>query len=360
MNLKNAKQLIKTLYKRQIETGIRFTAELESGPGLGKSEGTLQCAEELSMPTDKGGIGEEVGFRAYFLSTLEQPDVRGFGLPTKDSDGTSIMEFTKAPWMPRAQDSEHGILLLDEFRQAAHDVQKPAAELALNGRVGESELPITWMVLMASNREKDRSGVQRELAFISNRRMLIRITPDLDSWVEWAERKDIHWASIAFAKANPGLVFGEDVPEKGGPFCTPRTLVKMSYLIDSMPMALFTEAASGLVGEGTAAQFVSFLRVVEQLPKFEEIVKQPDKCRLPDKDRPDAQYATMQMIAHRVTGDSAKSAFTYLKRMSKEFQVAGLKATLRRCPEIVQSADFAKWLQDNRQLIMNANLIDGK
>jgi hypothetical protein len=134
----------------------------------------------------------------------------------------------------------------------------------------------------------------------------------------------------------------------------------MSYLIDSMPMALFTEAASGLVGEGTAAQFVSFLRVVEQLPKFEEIVKQPDKCRLPDKDRPDAQYATMQMIAHRVTGDSAKSAFTYLKRMSKEFQVAGLKATLRRCPEIVQSADFAKWLQDNRQLIMNANLIDGK
>lgn len=362
VNLKTFKQLAKILYRRQVETGQRFSIEIESGPGMGKSEGTQQVAQELGMSRDKGGLGIPFGFKPFFLSTLEQPDVRGFGLPSLgvNEAGRRMMDFTLAPWVPGDDEPDHGILFLDEFRQSAHDVQKPAAELLLNGQVGDSKLPIGWMVIAASNREKDRSGVQRELAFIANRRMLIKITPDLDSWVEWAEHRtnDINWAAIAFAKAHPGKVFGETVPEKSGPFCTPRTLVKMSYIIDQMPIELFTEAAAGLVGEGVAAEFCSFLRVVEQLPKFEDIVAKPSKCKLPDTDRPDAQYAVMQMIAHRVNGDNATSAFTYLKRMSQEFQVAGLKATLRRCPEIVQSKDFATWLRDNKDLIMSANLLD--
>ena len=353
MNLRNAKKLIKAVYARQQKAGERFSIELVSGPGLGKSEALAQVAEELGKT-----LKMDFGFSPFFLSTLEQPDVRGFGLPAEDTDGTSIMKYTAAPWMPRAGAPEHGIVFLDEFRQAGHDVQKPAAELLLNGRVGESVLPIGWMVVAASNRESDRSGVQRELAFVSNRRMEIKVSPDLESWVDWAERKDIHWAAIAFAKAHPGKIFSDKIPDKSGPFTTPRSFVKMSYLIDELPMEMFTEAAAGMIGEGSAAEFVSFLRVVEQLPAFEDIVAAPDKCKLPDKDRPDAQYATMQMIAHRVDENTAAPAFNYLKRMDREFQVAGLKATLRRCPAVLQSKDFAAWVKDNKDLLVNANLLD--
>ena len=357
MNLMQAKKLIKQLFHRQIETGERFSVELVSGPGIGKSEVLEQVVHELCMPIDRGGFGQPCGFKPFFLSTKEAPDIGGYGLPSKDTDGTPIMLWTKAPWMPRAADPTHGIVFLDEFRQSNHDVQKPSAELLLNGRVGESALPITWMVLAASNREKDRSGVQRELAFIANRRMEIKIEPNLDAWVEWAEKKAIHWAAIAFAKHQPGLIFGDKIPEKTGPFCTPRSFVKMSHLIGELEMEIFTEAAMGLIGEGTAAQFVAFLRVVEQLPSFDEIVANPKKCRLPESDRPDAQYATMQMIAHRVDDDSASPAFDYLKRMPKEFQVAGLKATLRRCPAILRSKDFTAWVKDNKELLVAANLI---
>ena len=361
MNLIETKKLIKAVFARQLKTGERFSIEVVSGPGLGKSEVMAQIAKELSLPASKAnphGLGEEVAFNPFFLSTLEQPDVRGFGLPATDTDGSRIMTYTAAPWMPRAGSPKYGIVFLDEFRQAGHDVQKPAAELLLNGSVGESKLPITWMVIAASNRESDRSGVQRELAFISNRRMEIKVQPHLDSWVDWAERKAIHWAAVAFAKTQPGLIFGDKVPDKAGPFTTPRSFVKMSYLIGELGMEMFTEAAMGLVGEGTAVQFVSFLRVVEQLPEFDEIVANPEKCRLPDKDRPDAQYATMQMIAHRVDENTAAPAFNYLKRMDREFQVAGLKATLRRCPAVLQSKDFANWVKGNKDLLVNANLLD--
>lgn len=346
-------ELIKRLYRKQIETGVRFTVELESGPGLGKSEMIPQLAavmaDEMKVP---------FGCKDVFLNAKESVDMGGFGLPCDKENGKKGMRFTEAFWVPDEDEPENGFFFLDEFRQSPHDVQKPSAELLLNGRVNESELPIGWMVIAASNREKDRSGVQRELMFVTNRRCLITITPDLDSWVDWAERKgDIHWAAIAFAKHKPGLIFKDEVPDKGGPFCTPRSFVKMSYLIDDLPKDLFTECAAGYIGEGTAAEFTSFLRVVEELPEFDEIVNDPKGCKLPEKDRPDAQFAVMQMIAHRVDGDTAAPAFNYLKRMPEEFQVAGLKATLKRQPQVLNNKDFAKWVKDNKALVVNANLL---
>ena len=357
MFIDDAQKLIISLYQRQLATGRRFSIELQAGPGIGKSEAVGQLPQMM-----KKVLGAETDFavRPFFLSTLEQPDVRGFGLPTKDKDGTPIMTFTQAPWMPRAGDPKHGIIFLDEFRQAGHDVQKPAAELLLKGRVGESELPITYMVVAASNREKDRSGVQRELAFISNRRMLVEIQPNLPAWLKWAEQKenDIHWAAVAFAKFSPGDVFKDEVPSEPGPFCTPRTLVQASYLIGHLDDKLITEAAAGLLGVGTGAKFISFLRVAQSLPEFSDIVKNPKKAKLPEDDRPDAQYATMQMVAHRVDKDTALPAFEYLQRMPREYQVSGLQTIFRKTPEVVQSPSFTNWLKNNRDLVAAANMLN--
>jgi hypothetical protein len=353
MYIDRAKEMIKQVFRTQIETGERFSVELISGPGIGKSAIVEQVCEELAKEWE-----EEVGCKGFFLSTVEPPDVRGFGLPGKDSDGTLLMQFTKAPWMPKKNDPKHGILFLDEFGQAQSDVVKPAAELLLKGKVGESELPITWLVVAASNREKDRSGVHKPLAFIENRRCRIEIKPNLDPWVVWAETHEINPWIIAFAKWKPGLVFQDTVPDKSGPFCTPRTLCKLSPLIGKLDMDLFTEVAAGYIGEGTGAEFVAFLRVADSLPKFEDIVSDPTKTPVPGTDRPDAQYATVQMIAHRVDKKTAIAAFKYLKRMPKEFQVSGLKAALRKSPDMVQTTEFAQWLRDNRELVTAANAVD--
>jgi hypothetical protein len=289
---------------------------------------------------------------------VEPPDVRGFGLPDKDTDGNRIMTFTLPPWSVKKGEPQYGILFLDELGQASHDVQKPAAELLLHRRVGQYQLPPGWIVVAASNREADRSGVLRELAFITNRRMVINIEPNLDAWVDWAEKTNVHPLAIAFARHKPGIVFADKVPEKSGPFCTPRSLVMASELIGEEDMATFTECACGLIGEGAAGEFVAFLRVAEQLPKFEDIVKDPTGVPVPT--RPDASYAAMQMIAHRVCEKTAVSAFRYLSRMAKEFQVAGLRGTFNRVPSVVRSPDFAAWLRDNKQLVMAANLIGKK
>lgn len=368
MKISEAKDLIKSNIRLAINKGTYIATEFVSGPGMGKSAIHEQAAIEMSVE-----LGQPVWFGAFFLSTVEQPDVRGFGVPTADRQH---MQYTKAPWMPgngmgyvaeagklRKMTKEGpipgmGILCLDEFGQASADVRKPAAELLLKRQVGESRLPDNYIVTACSNREEDRSGVQRSLAFIDNRRMQIKIEPNLDAWVSWAEKQAVDPMAIAFARTKPGTVFADKVPEKPGPFCTPRSLVMLSTLIGEMDMATFTECACGLIGEGAAGEFVSFLRVAEQLPKFEDIVRDPKGVAVPT--RPDASYAAMQMIAHRVDESTAVAAFQYLSRMSKEFQVAGLRGTFNRVPQIVRSPEFASWLRDNKQLVMAANLIAKK
>lgn len=367
MKINEAKNLIMTSLSIAITKGKHTAIELVSGPGLGKSSVNEQAACEMSIK-----LGKPVAYIPFFLSTVEPPDVRGFGIPTK-ANGKHRMVYTEAPWMPggdsgfiavngklqraKAGDEfpEVGIINLDEFRQANPDTQKPAAELLLNRRVGESHLPPGYIVTACSNRESDRSGVQRELAFITNRRMVVNIEPNVDVWVAWAEKNHVHPLAIAFAQFKPALVFSGSVPEKPGPFCTPRSLCLAADWIGEVDMNTFTECAVGLIGEGAATEFVSFLRVAEQLPKFEDIVADPTGTEVPK--RPDASYAAMQMIAHRVDDKSAKAAFTYLKRMGREFQVAGLRGTFNRCPSLVRTPDFANWLRENKELVMAANLL---
>lgn len=350
MKINKAKALIKKNFELAINKGVYISTLLISGPGLGKSSIVEQAAAELSSQ-----LGEPVACRSFHLTTVEPPDVRGFGLPDKTPDGKRIMSFTLPPWAVRATDPRYGILFLDELGQASHDVQKPAAELLLHRRVGEYQLPEGWIVVAASNRETDRSGVQRELAFVTNRRMAINVTPDLDAWAEWAERNNVHPLAIAFAKFKPGTVFADKIPDKPGAFCTPRSLVMTSQLISEYDEEMFLEAACGLLGDGAAAEFVAFLRVAAKVPKFDEIVANPSKTPVPDK--PDASFAVMQMISHQVTDKTARACFTYLKRMPREFQVAGLRGTFNRCPELVRGPDFAAWLRENKDLVLQANLM---
>ncbi len=362
MRINQAKKLLKTNFELARTKGVYLSTLLVSGPGLGKSSVVEQAAAELSSQ-----LGEPVGCRTFHLTTVEPPDVRGFGLPDKTTDGKRIMTFTQPPWAVRATDPRYGFLFLDELGQASHDVQKPAAELLLHRRVGDYALPGVegqpagdgpcWIVVAASNREKDRSGVMRELAFVTNRRMAIDIQPDLGAWVEWAEKTGVHPLAIAFAKWKPGVVFTDAIPEKPGPFCTPRSLVMVSQLIGEYDDEMFTEAAFGLVGEGAGSELIAFLRVASKVPKFEEIVANPKSTPVPEK--PDASFAVMQMISHHVSDKTAKAAFEYLKRMPREFQVAGLRATFGRCPELVRGPQFAQWLRENKDLVLQANLIGG-
>ena len=386
MNINDAKQVLIRTHKAAIRNHQRASGmHLESTPGTGKSQATLQYVTDLARE-----IGEPVGLVQFMLATISSVDVRGFMIPTK-SETVGVMNtvFSTPPWFPvkgnttvvtpdgtvhRAGtwvgDPPHvGVLFLDEFSQAEDEVKKPAAELVLNGEVGNVRLPDNWRVVSAGNRMSDRSGVLRELMFIVNRRCKLAIEPHMATWLEYVNAlpplERPHYLTLSFARKNPDIVFADKVPEGSEPFCTPRSLCALDKdlralrsdedeRLDRLPLdGIAREVAIGRIGAGSAAQFYTHLKYADELPEVSEIEKDPTKAKLPANK--DAQMVCGYMLAHHVNEKNAGKIVTYMQRLNIEMQVLAGHAILAqqdRASHVLSSPDFAIWLKKNRELLV--------
>jgi hypothetical protein len=351
MRISKAISLLVTVVDVALETGEYGCVRLLSGPGIGKSSAVREAARILSKKH-----GKKCGVKLVRLCEVEQPDVKGFGMADIPN---RKMVFTDPYWaIDPEKDGEFGFVFFDEQPQSADDVNKVWAEIADQRRVGEYNIPDGWVVVSAGNREGDRSGVRKTMAFIQNRIVDIFVDGHKDDLVDWQEKNNIHHTIISYTEAFPGEVLADRVPDKPGPFCTPRSLCRLSPFIDRMSIEMFTEYAAGAIGEGAAAKFVAHLRVHDELPTYAQIVKAPKTTKVPE--RPDAVYATVRMVAHNVDKDTAVQAFEYLGRLPPEFQATALRHAVRRTPQIVQHPEFATWLRSNKKLLEAANLLDKK
>ena len=363
MKLKDVPTVLQVCFMNQI------ACELKGPPGIGKTAVIRQFRDTLEKQ-----LSEPVGLLTEHLSTVESVDLRGF--PHNDViGGRLVSRYASPPIFPTEEKfpagiPKYGILFLDEYMQAPQDVRKAAARLLEERKIGDYSLDDFghWAIFAASNRAKDRSGTGKPMAFETNRKVEIHVEHDLDSWVDWAVRNDVHHAFVAFAKANPGLVFIDEVPDHGKPFCTPRSFVRCNIVLADMakslgisghhglplenPLAI--EIAGGLVGEEVAPVLMGFLTMADQLASYEEIVSSPTRAKVPKTDRADALYAVSEMLAFRTTLKDIDRVFKYIKRMPEEFQVSTVISMLKRSKErrqLMLSKTFSSWMTEHTELI---------
>ena len=337
---------------------------LTSAPGRGKSE-TIEGAAALIGKA----LGKNLGVVVVNGGNLTTMDAIGFGLPvhlpaTDKTAAYSIMRFSDPFfWVTdegkRLSELDGGILYIDEADKMATEVKKIMGEGALSGRFGPHRLPPGWVVWMSGNRTKDRSGATKELDHLINRRMQIEITDDLDSLMTWMEANEITPLVKAFTKTNPQIVFTEGVPEKQGPWCTPRSLVKADRYLQLLakhngnaktpddPTTI--EEVAGMIGDGAAAQLFAFIKLEAEMPTYESIVKDPKGVKVPGK--PDAQMLVVYSLAHRIKPDDADSVVTYVRRFPKEFGATFAHSAASRDFKLLQTAAFRDWVKDNSSLL---------
>lgn len=340
-----------------LDSGISI--ELRSAPGRGKSEFVAQTVDAMSKRD-----GFKWGFATMFLATQTPPDLIGYQFKGEREWGgktVAVTDPTLPLWMVTTEgkpvwEYERGILFLDEYGQGEGDVKRASAELLLNGQIGPWKLPKGWSVVAASNRSKDRSGVTKDFDFVINRRLEIEITDDLASWTEWAVTNDVMPLTIAFANQNPQVVFADGVPDKQGPWCTPRSLVMSDRMLRTLQVggknvddAGAVELVSGLIGPAAAAQYFAFVRLEREMPKYEKIVADPTGVKVPEK--PDAQMLICYNLAHRVTEDDIDPVVTYVQRMSKEFAVTFVNSACKRNPRLINTKVINKWCDENSSLM---------
>jgi hypothetical protein len=345
--------------------------ELRSSPGRGKSMWTRSQVNRMSKMT-----GSKWGYASCFLATMTPSDLMGFMVPMKDEQGRVLSQFSLPSWFQTADpetgkldgkmasDYERGILFLDEFGQGEADVKRASAELLLNGQLGPHKINKStvdrpgWIVIAASNFVSDRSGVTKDFDFLINRRTLINIDDDTVGWEDWAMDHGVNPILIAFAHQNVNIVFSKGVPDKQGPWCTPRSLVHVGEQLEAIagvkggdlpldPVSM--EIAQGTIGAGATAQLFAMIKLGQEMPRYEDIVANPMNAKLPKQ--PDAQMLVCYRLAANVTTKDVDPIVDYVERLPKEFSVTFAKQAVRRDTSLVNTKRFGKWCTDNSTLM---------
>lgn len=336
-------------------------------PGVGKSQ--VIANEIRSMLSS--AYGEEFGFHECLLPTIDAPDIRGFLIPSKDSNGKPTSFFTRSAVLPSTDylaKHPRGIMLIDERNAADMLTQKAVAPAVLSKKFGEEYLPDGWWIVSASNRIEDASGVIKPPKHLVNRERTLQIEADVLSWSLWAENHKIHPLLTAFAKRQPGVVFSAAVPKGDGPFCTARSFVSAAKLIadaagvdaDGNPnmqipdSGLLAQMVAGDIGEGACAQLMGYVKVADQLPTIQEILDNPTQAKCPTD--LSAGYAAAQMCLHYADPGTIEKLWVYTERLVKELQVSVAKQLLAKgAGTLLNSKALGSWISKNRTLINASN-----
>jgi hypothetical protein len=338
----------------------RISVHLRSSPGRGKTTTMLRFPEIVGKHT-----GKNLGISIVNGAMLTPMDVLGYGLPKHFPTHSEMIFsepfFCRTTEGKRMEEYDGGLLFVDEEDKADVDVKKVLGEGAESGRFGPHKLPPGWIVWTAGNRTGDRSGSTKQLDHLINRRMELDLTDDLNSWNNWADGNGVSPLFKTFANQHPEIVFSEGVPEKQGPWCTPRSGVKADRYLQTISNDDgypddddAREEVTGLIGSAAAVQLFACVKLARDMPKYDAIVKDPMKVPVPEN-KPDAQMLICYNLAHRVSLKEIDPVIKYVDRMPKEFAMIFAKAACRREPKLAGTPAMGAFALRNASLMAMIN-----
>jgi hypothetical protein len=369
MNLLRLEKEILTYF----DSGV--TPELIGPPGVGKSDTIKHVHKRMQEIT-----GKPWGFSTFMIATSTPVHAMGYMVPSKTTIGEGAnrrealrADYTLPGWMftddgHYLNDFPEGILFLDEWDKGDADTKKALAPLILSNRVGPHRLHKGIHVVVASNRQKDRSGSTKNFDFIINRRGAIEIDADFGAWEQWAFRDGLPPIMIVFAKKYAAKVFSGDVPRDQGPWCTPRSFVAgvkwlearqrrlaqqgkepPKYGLETDDGPIIQSALGGIMGEGVATDLCQWLRMRQDVPDFLDIVADPDGTAVPS--RPDAKTLVAYECGYHITSGTASAVCKYMKKFDKDFQTTFGAYAARRNPMLITEPALEDFVAANATLI---------
>lgn len=221
------------------------------------------------------------------------------------------------------------ILMLDELGKASRPVLNMLLPVILEKRLGDVPLPTGSIVYATTNLDTDGVG-DNIPAHAYNRMSELVVDINADQWLEWASNNGVSPEVMAFAKQTSEvfqcyteLGKNEKNPYIFNPmtgnvrtFCSPRSLAKASHLIESRDVLgdALLPALIGTIGESGARQMEALVNLSDQLPLFENIVKDPAKTKIPSNDSVSALFILAFMLSSRVTAETMDAVMTYVTR----------------------------------------------
>lgn len=355
-----------------IRTVGQYTTVIGQGePGIGKSAMLNFLSKQMPEYNT-----------AYIDCTLL--DLGDFALPytrvtgVKDSDGEELRVTKFAPNARfKFQSDKPVIIMLDEIGKAMKAVKNVLLTLMLEKRIGDQYLPEGSIVFGTTNLATDNVGDSLE-AHARNRVCFVTVkkphagfnpdgTVDADSWGSWALDNDIAPEIIAWVKENPHVLESyTDPAQRENPyifnptragqtaFVTPRSLEKASHISKrraELGNEVTIAALSGTIGESAARDMAAFFTVVDKLPTWESIIKNPEDAPMPDGAV--AKCILVFGALSRIDKDNLANWMKYMSRLDKELQALFCRSAVKSSTKqsiVVSNKDFVSWATQNQWL----------
>ncbi len=184
------------------------------------------------------------------LSLMEPPDL--VGLPRFDAGRTHFMPPAFLP----GPGTKEGLLVIEELNRAPRYVRSPCLELLTARRLNDYAVPPGIRFAATINPATEAFDVDELDAAILARFVRVRVRPDRDAWLGWAEAAGIDPGVRAYVGSDDS-VFDAEVSNPRAWEMAAR-LARARDDADSSPRA-YRAALAGCVGGKRAAAFAKFV-----------------------------------------------------------------------------------------------------
>lgn len=287
-------------------------------PGVGKSSLVRALAHADDRPCE------------VIVGALREPTDFG-GLPVLTDNGYRL---APPAWAIRLADEGRGTLFLDELTTSPPAVQAAMLGVVLDRRVGDLDLPSNVQIITAANPPEQAAGGWDLSAPMANRLLHLDYTPSPDAWISgitagfplsapgWvgepnAVTQRIARANVAaFLRTRPTLLdaYPTNPAQVGRAWPSRRTWTMTAdvlALLDPTDDGARLLAASGLVGEGAAIEYIAWARTGD-LPDPTDVINDPASVPWVDLDPSRAFAILAAVVAHataRGTVDDWRAAW---------------------------------------------------
>lgn len=308
VTISQLKNIIRDIYASEDarDTGIA----LWGPPGMGKTQLFEQIGEELKARV-----------KVFLTATMDPTDVVGVPHPvdgiTKFLPPESFHELTV-----EAEDKGPMVALFDDMPACQEQVFAALFRVIQQREVAGLKIRDNVLLCATGNRVEDKAGASDLPTALANRFVHFSLAVNNDEWRHWAIAHDVVEEIVAFIRTNGKQLHNFDPNSGFLAFPTPRSVAKASDLVKAIGYDKENDLRVSLIGccgEGWGTEFMAFLKVRHKLIPPQDIVKDPEGCRLPAEADIDVMFATITSLTYHVKRNpkikDAIACLTYATRL---------------------------------------------
>ena len=353
------------------KTPMHISVGLWGPPGIGKTDLCIQVA-----------LSTGAKFLVKLAATMDPTDLVGIPFPDKDGHTTKFLppsdlfqlteEYKEEAMKLAPKDRPYvgpWVVCFDDITTANPQVFAALFRLFQHREVAGYKIRDEVRLIATGNRAEDNAAANDMPTALNNRFFHIDLAVNAEEWLNWAVQRNLPPTIVGYIKTRPDQLhqFKADAQERA--FATPRSIVMAA----EMEMAVgagspqWHLAIAGCVGEGWSAGYRAFIKNTVNLVKPEDIMRDPVKCRVPDKSAIDVIHATVATLTHYVKNhpqkDNCLKSFKYLERIPHpDMGMAGVHSILDNVvqphpdpslkAQIINSPEFTKLMTEHGFLLV--------